>query len=280
MMLCDQGIVLGNHISNKGIGFDPTKVNVIVNVPRPRQKKDIRIFLGHVGYYRRFIKDFRKVSSLMFTLLTKDAKFQWTPECQQAFEIIKEKIMTTPVLQGPKWNLPFHIHLDASDKEIGVVLGQQEEKDPYVIYYISQNLVGPELNYTITKKEFLVVVHAFNKSRNYITGYQVIVHTYHVSIRYLMNKINVGSRVVRWILLLQEFDLTIMDKLGKHNVVVDFLSRLEHTTDQEMIEDAFPDEHLFSISTKISCFYDMENYFAIGNFPQHFSYREMANIVR
>ena len=80
-------------------------------------------------------------------------------------------------------------------------------------------MVGPKLNYTVTKKEFLVVVHAMNKFRHYITSYQVIVHTDHASIRYLMNKIDVNSRVIRWILFLQEFDLTIMDKPGNPNVI-------------------------------------------------------------
>ena len=95
-----------------------------------------------------------------------------------------------------------------------------------------------------------------------------------------MNKIYASGIIVRWILLLQEFELTIMDKPRKHNVVVNFLSRLEHTTYQEMIEDAFPYDHLFSISTKIPWFSNMENYLAIGKFPQHFIYIEKAKIVK
>ena len=103
--------------------------------------------------------------------------------------------MTTTILHGPKWNLPFHIHSDASDKAIRDVLGQKEENDPYSVYYISKNLAGPELNYTITENEFLAVVHVVNKFRHYIIGYQVIGHTNHATIRYLMNKTDVSGRV-------------------------------------------------------------------------------------
>ena len=188
--------------------------------------------------------------------------------------------MTTPVLEGLKWKLPFHIHSDASDKEIGAILGQQEEKGPYAIYYIRNNFPGPNLNYMVTEKEFLVVVNAVNKFKDYIIGYQVIVHTNHATIRYLMKKIDVSGRVVRWLLLLQEFDFTIMDKPRKHNVVADFLYRLEHTTYQEMIEDAFLEEHLFVVSSKIPWFAGMENYLATGKFPQHFCYKEKAKIAK
>jgi hypothetical protein len=124
----------------------------------------------------------------MFTLLSKDVDYCWTLNCQQDFETIKEKLSTAPVLQGPNWALPFHIHTDASDKSVGAVLGQDEDNKPYAIYFISKNLVGAELNYIVTEKELLAVVHALNKFRHYVTGYKVFVHTDHVSIRYLMNK--------------------------------------------------------------------------------------------
>jgi hypothetical protein len=139
----------------------------------------------------------------------------WTTTCQKTFEFIKEKLITTPILQGPKWDIPFHIHTDASDKAIGVVLGQQEDKIPFAIYFINKKLSGAEMNYIVTKKEFLAVVYAINKFRHYVTGYLVFVHTNHVSIRYLMNKTDINGRIIRWILLLQEFDLTILDKPRK-----------------------------------------------------------------
>jgi len=156
--------------------------------------------------------------------------------------------MTTLVLRGPNWNLPFHIHTNASNYAIGVVLGQEEgDNSHYVIYYISKNLVGAEQNYTITKNEFLAVIHAINKFQHYIIGYQVFVHTYHATIKYLMKKPMVSERIIRWLLLLQEFNVTIIDKPRKANVMADFLSRLIDVRNNELVEESFPDEKLFAI---------------------------------
>ena len=109
--------------------------------------------------------------------------------------------MTAPILRGPNWALPFHIHTDALNKEIGVALGQIEEKLPYAIYFISKNLLKAELNYMVTEKELLDVVHSLNKFRNYITGYQTFVHIDHSTIRYFMNKPDVNAHIIRWLLL-------------------------------------------------------------------------------
>lgn len=100
----------------------------------------------------------------MFSLLQKNVEFIWTPKCQLSFEIIKEKLIFTPVLRGPNWNLPFHIYVDASDDVIRVVLGQEDENGgKYAIYFISKTLTPTERNYTTMEKEFLVVVHVINK---------------------------------------------------------------------------------------------------------------------
>ena len=133
----------------------------------------------------------------------------------------------------------------------------------FFIYYISKSLHGPELNYTITKKELLVVVYALNKFRHYVIGYPIFVHTDHSAIRYLMKKPVVSSRLARWLLLLQEFDITIIDKLGKSNIVADYLSRLTIVDeDPTPIEDTFLDEHLFHIETHTPWYVDIANYLA------------------
>ena len=110
---------------------------------------------------------------------------------------------TAPILRGPNWALPFHIHADASDKAIRTTLGQINDKMPYAIYFINKNLSNAELNYTVTKNELLDVVHSLSKFRHYITGYQTFVHTDHAAIKYLMNKPDVNSKIIRWFLLLQ-----------------------------------------------------------------------------
>eukprot|EP00253_Pinus_taeda_P018285 PITA_18285 len=96
-----------------------------------------------------------------------------------------------------------------------------EDKEPYAINCISKNMTPAELKYTMAEKEFLAVVHAINKLQHYITGYQVFVHIDHSAIRFLMNNPIIDGRIIRWLLQLQEFDITILDKLGKDNVVAD-----------------------------------------------------------
>jgi hypothetical protein len=277
-MMMSEGIVLGHFISSQGIQVDPSKIQVIKNLPTPKTQTDIRSFLGHAGYYRRFIKNFSKIASPLFVLLMKNTEFNWTNQCEEAFRTLKHQVSTAPILRGPDWTLPFHISSDASDTAIGAVLGQEEDHLPYAIYFISKNMSPAELNYTVTEKEFLAVIYAINKFRHYITGYSTFVHTDHSAIKYLMNKPITNARVTRWLLLLQEFDITIVDRPGKENVVADFLSRLT-TNDDNPVDDSFPDEYLFAVSAHSPWYADIANYLVAGKLPPHLSYREKKNII-
>eukprot|EP00253_Pinus_taeda_P008259 PITA_08259 len=136
-----------------------------------------------------------------------------------------------------------------------------------------------ELNYTVTEKEFLAVIHAINKFRHYITGYTTFVHTDHSAIKYLMNKSITNARVTRWLLLLQEFDITIVDRPGKENVVADFLSRLK-TNENVPVDDSFPDEYLFAVSAHSPWYADIANYLVAGKLPSHLSHRERRKIIQ
>ena len=181
---------------------------------------------------------------------------------------------TTPILQGPDWNLPFHIYTDASNYAIGAVLAQKHSNLEHAIYYISKSLHGPELNYTVTEKELLAVVYALKKNWHYITGYSIYVHTDHAAIKYLMNKPAITGRLARWLLLLQEFDITIVDKPGK-------VSRIHHhDTDTTLVDDAFTDEHLFHIAIKVPWYADIANYIAANKTPAHFSYKERKLLIQ
>jgi len=277
-MMMNQGIVLGHFISFLGIQVDPAKIHVIQTLPIPKTQTDVRIFLGHAGYYRIFIKNFFKIASPLFVLLTKNAKFKWTDDCEKAFNELKHQLSTAPILRGSDWALPFHISSDASDTAIGAVLGQEENNLPYAIYFISKNMTPAELNYTGTEKEFLAVVYAINKFRHYITGYTTFVHTDHSAIKYLMNKSVTNTRVTRWLLLLQEFDITIVDRPGKENVVADFLSRLK-TNENIPVDDSFPDEYLFAVSAHSPWYADIANYLVVGKLPSHLSHREKRKII-
>ncbi|RVW89458.1 Retrovirus-related Pol polyprotein from transposon 17.6 [Vitis vinifera] len=166
--MVQQGIVLGHIISKKGIEVDKAKVELIVKLPPPTNVKGIRQFLGHVGFYRRFIKDFSKISKPLCELLVKDAKFVWDEKCQKSFEKLKQFLTTAPLVRAPNWKLPFEVMCDASDLAMGVVLGQREDGKPYVIYYASKTLNEAQRNYTTTEKELLAVVFVLDKFRAYL----------------------------------------------------------------------------------------------------------------
>jgi len=278
-MMMNQGIVLGHFISFLGIQVDPAKIQVIQTLPIPKTQTDVRSFLGHAGYYRRFIKNFSKIASPLFVLLTKNAEFKWTDDFEKAFNELKHQLSTAPILRGPDWALPFHISFDASDTAIGAVLGQEENSLPYAIYFISKNMTPAELNYTVTEKKFLVVIYAINKFRHYITSYTTFVHADHSAIKYLMNKPVTNARLTGWLLLLQEFDITIVDRPGKENVVADFLSRLK-TNENIPVDDSFPDEYLFAVSAHSPWYADIANYLVTGKLPLHLSHREKRKIIQ
>ena len=155
----------------------------------------------------------------------------------------------------------------------------QKDLIPYAIYYTSKNLTPSVLNYTVTEKEFLAIVHAINKFRHYITGYETFVHTDHSAIRYLMNKSITNGRVIRWLFLLQEFNITILDRPGKQNTVADFLSRIQNIKDYTPVEDQFPDEYLFAVSTQTPWFADIANYLVSGKFPSIMNARDKRKII-
>jgi hypothetical protein len=279
-MMLTEGIFLGHCISRSGMRVDPEKIYIITQIRIPSSQKEVRSFLGHVGYYRRFIPNFTSLSTPLFKLLSKKVEFKWDDECQISFEILKQKTSTTPVLRGPNWSLPFHIRIDASDITLGVVLGQRENQMPYVIYFVSKNMSPAEFNYTVTEKELLVVVPAINKFRHYITGYQAFVHTDHSSIRFLINKPVTNPRVTRWLLLLQEFNINIIDRPGKDNLADDFLSRMIHLGDNAPVEDTFPDENLFAISTFTPRYANDANYLVTRKMPQKLSPREKQKVIQ
>lgn len=272
--MVQEGIVLGHIVSKRGIEVDKAKVHLIAKLPHPATVKQVRSFLGHAGFYRRFIKDFSKISRPLCNLLAKDTPFVFDSACVEAFEKLRDSLSSAPIMQPPKWSLPFEIMCDASDYAVGAVLGQRVDKVPYAIYYASKTLHDAQLNYTTTEKELLAVVFALDKFRSYLLGSKVVVFTDHAALRHLLTKKETKPRLIRWILLLQEFHLEIRDTKGSENVVADHLSRIlvEHTSDTQPLHDSFPDEHLFSVSLmKPPWFSHIVNYLAVGQIPSQWS---------
>ena len=149
-------------------------------------------------------------------------------------------------MRFPNWQLPFELMCDASDFAIGAVLGQREDGKPYVIYYASKTLNEAQRNYTTTEKELLAVVFVLDKFRAYLVGSFIIVFIDYLALKYLLTNQDAKARLIRWILLLQEFDLQIKYKKGVENVVADHLSRLviAHNSHSLPINDDFPKKSL------------------------------------
>ena len=221
-----EGIVLGHKISPNGIEVDRAKVEIIEKLSSPNSIRAIRSFLGYAGFYRRFIKDFSKISKPLSNLLIKDTPFVFSKECQQAFETLKHALVNAPIMVALDWDLSFELMCDVSDYALGAVLSQRKNKQFQPIYYASRTLNDTQQNYTTTEKELLAVVFAFEKFHSYLLLSKVIVYTDHAALKYLMAKKDAKPRLIRWILLLQEFDVEIRDKKGVKNVVADHLSRL------------------------------------------------------
>ncbi|GKD24397.1 reverse transcriptase domain-containing protein [Tanacetum coccineum] len=191
-----EGIVLGHKISKNIIKVNKAKVDVIAKLPHPTTIKGIRSFLGHAGFYCRFIQDFSKIARPMTCLLEKDTLFFFSKECIKAFQTLKKKLTEAPILVAPDWDLPFELMCDASDFSI--------------------------------EKELLAVVYAFEKFWSYLVLSKSILYTDHSALKYLFTKQDAKPRLLRWVLLFQEFDIIIRDKKGAENLTADHLSRLEN----------------------------------------------------
>jgi hypothetical protein len=209
-----QGIVLGHVISERGIEVDKAKVDTVEQLAPPTDVKSLRSFLGHDRFYRRFIKDFSKITKPLTQLLQKNVDFDFDEKCLAAFQTLKSALVSALIIQPSDWSQPFEIMCDASDYVVGVVLGQRKEGRVHTIYNASKTLSKAQLNYATTEKELLGVVFAFEKFRSYIVNSKVIVYTDHAAIKYLLAKKDAKPRLIRWILLFQEFDVEIHDKRG------------------------------------------------------------------
>ena len=168
-------------------------------------------------------------------------------------------------MRAPNWQLPFEVMCDASNLAVGAVLRQMEEGKLYVVYYASKTLNETQRNYTTIEKELMAVVYALDKIRAYLLGAEIIIFTDHSALKYLLTKQNAKARFIRWVLLLQEFNLQIRDKKGVENVVADHLSRLTiaHNTHNPPIFDKFPEESLLAVDSA-PWFAHIANFLVIG----------------
>ena len=175
--MVQEGIVLGHKILGRGIEVDKSKVEAIEKIPPPRYFKGIRSFLGHAGFYRRFIRNFSKIARPLTNLLQKDVRFKFDENCLNAFNILKQVLLKAPMIQPPDWKKPFDLLCEANHESVGVTLCQQDGDELNIIHHASRTLNDAQINYRLIEKEFFAVVFACEKFRSYITDSKVRVYT-------------------------------------------------------------------------------------------------------
>ncbi|XP_014491985.1 uncharacterized protein LOC106754484 [Vigna radiata var. radiata] len=250
-------------------------LKVIEKLPPPSNVKGIQSFLGHAGFYRRFIKNFSKIAKPLSNLLVKDAPFEMSSKCSKALDVLKKSLISASVIVAPDWTKEFELMCHASDYAIGAVMGQRREKVFHAIYYASKVLNEAQLNYATTEKELLAIVYALEKFRSYLIGSKVIVYTYHAAIKYLLTNPYSKPWLIRWVLFLQEFDIEIRDKKGSENLMANHLSRLvntEVTSKEKEVWESFSDETLLYIQQR-PWFADMANFKVAGVIPKELNWQ-------
>ena len=273
-------MLLGYVVSEKGKEPDPNKIAVIDGLATPTNAKGIAKLLGHVGWYRELIPDFAKIAVPITQLLKKDCKFVWTEDCQRAFEELRVKLSTYPVLRPPDWGKPFHVFCDASNVAVGSALCQatgKKEKDQPVAY-ASKQLTPAERNYSTTERECLAMVFSVKKFRHYLICNPVVFFVDHMAIKYLVNKAEPSSRLARWVLLLEEFDYTVEYKPGKMHLQADHLSRLSEEMGTSPLDDKFIDENLFLVTSSTDWYASIVEFLTTRRLPAEWTKDERRKV--
>ena len=217
---------LGYVVSKGGIATNPTKVAAVSEFSTPSDLKALRAFLGLLSYYRRFIPCFSAIAQPLYNLTRKDMAFNWTTECNKAFNDLKSRLTKAPVLAYPQFGREFLLETDASGVGLGAVLSQtQDGKTIRPITFASRTLQPHERNYGISELEALGVAWAVKYFRHYIYGHRCIVYTDHEALKALLNTPQPSGKLARWGMVLQELDLQIEYRPGNTNARVDALSR-------------------------------------------------------
>ena len=226
--LCQKEVrFLGHVISENGIATDPEKTAVIATWPVPESKKNIQQFLGLANYYRRFIKDFGTTAKPLQRLLEKNIAFEWTQQCQAAFDHLRKCLMTTPILAFPDHSRHFVLETDASDTGIGAILSQvQNDGGEVVIAYASRSLSRQEQRYCVTRRELLAVVEFIHHFRHYLLGVHFTLRTDHGSLVWIQNFKEPERQLARWLERLQEYTFTVVHRPGNQHKNADALSRV------------------------------------------------------
>ena len=233
---------LGHLVSDVGITADPKKVEVIKGMSPPTTVRGVRAFIGLCSYYRRYVRDFSKTAAPIIALTKKNAPFEWTDECQQAFDFLKTCLTQAPILRHCDPNKPYYLYCDASDYAVGSILAQKDEDgNEHVIHYLSSQLGRTQRKYSTSEKEAYAIVFSLKKLRQYLLGAKVTIYSDHKPLRGFFKSPFKNNRLERWGLLFSEFDCEIQYRPG-HSMKADFVSRMSGETPKEDVDDVGEEE--------------------------------------
>jgi hypothetical protein len=212
---------LGFVVSGQGVEVEDEKIKVVREWTPPQNVSQVRSFLGLAGFYRRFVKDFITLAAPINELTKKEVPFKWGEAQQKAFEELKMKLTTAPVLALPDFSKMFEIECDASGVGIEGVLMQ--EKKP--IAFFSEKLSGPTSNYLVYDKELYALVRSLETWQHYLFSKEFVIHSDHESLKHLKGQLKLNRRHAKWCEFIESFPYVVKYKKGKENVVADALSR-------------------------------------------------------
>ena len=212
---------LGHIVDRNGIQVDPSKIEAVRDLPRPRNVVEVRSFLGLASYYRRFVEGFSKLATPLTELTLKSLKFMWSDRCENSFQELKQRLISAPILSLPIDEEKFVVYCDASRQGLGCVLMQAGK----VIAYASRQLKEYEQRYPTHDLELVAVVFALKIWRHYLYGDKCEIYTDHKSLMYFFTQKDLNMRQRRWLELVKYYDCEILYHPGKANVVADALSR-------------------------------------------------------
>jgi len=258
---------LGHRISSEGLSMDPNKVSSVVNWPVPTNVKELQSFLGLANYYRRFILGFAKLCQPLHHLLRKNVTFNWSSEAQSAFNTLKSKFSSYPVLVHPNRELPFIVETDSSNFAIGAVLSQKSLSDNHIhpVAFYSRSLSPTERNYPIYDKELLAIISALENWRHFLKGASepFVIYSDHRNLLFQKKPEKMTQRLVRWSLFLSEFNFKILYRSGSSNGKPDALSRrpdyipCSNTSDNSQFSVLRPENFCTLICSNTSLYNDI-----------------------
>lgn len=217
---------LGYHLSTEGIRPQSEHLEVIRDFPEPTTKREVKRFLGMAGFYRQFVPNFSAIARPLTNLTGDHVPFQWSENCQSAFDLLKLHLQSQPVLAFPRWNHPFIIECDASQSAVGGVLSQADDNEViHVVAYFSKALSPSQRKWSTTEKECFALIQATRKWEVYLRANPFTLYTDHNPLVWLRKQKDPRGKFARWTVELEQFEYSITYKPGSRNDNADCLSR-------------------------------------------------------